>query len=87
MDGDPLDRPIAHLTVIPHDIPDFLDGYILELGLFHIDLDILGRIDELILVNEHKQRPLDCPPLHLLILVLFIQLVEGLLVLLDLGDD
>ena len=86
MDGDPLDGPIAHLTVIPHDIPDFLDGYILELGLFHIDLDILGRIDELILVNEHKQRPLS-PPFHLLFFLLFMQLVEGLLVLLDLEDD
>ena len=87
MDGDPLDRPIAHLTVIPHDIPDFLDGDFPVLSLFDIGLDILGRINELILVNEHQQSSLDCPPLYLLFLVLFVKLVEGLLVLLDLGDD
>ena len=72
MDGDPLDGPIAHLTVIPHDISDLLDRDILELGLLHIDLDILGRIDEFILVNEHKKRSLNSPPFHLLVFVLFI---------------
>ena len=87
MDGDPLDRSIAHLTIIPHDSPDLLERDFLVLGLLDIGLDILGRIDELILVDEHQQSSLDCPPLHLLIFVLFVKLVEGLLVLLDLGDD
>ena len=67
MDGDALDGTVAHAAVISHNIPDLLDGNILELRLLHKLADIPGRVNELILVNKVKYGPLNRPPLYLLL--------------------
>ena len=87
MDRDALDGPVAHAAVISHNILDLLDGDILELCFLHELADIPGRVNELILVNEVKQSPLDSPPFDLLLFHFLIEFVEGSLVLLDFGNN
>ena len=69
MDRDPLKLTEAHLAVISHDVPNLLDTNLLKLGVLNVLLDILGGVNELILINEHKQRSLDSSPFHLLAFV------------------
>ena len=83
MDGDPLKLTEAHLAVISHDIPHLLDANFLELGLLNVLLDVLGRVDELILINQGKYRSLYRPSLNLLVIYFLQHLVEGSFVLFD----
>ena len=86
VDGDPLKLTEAHLAVISHDIPHLLLTNFLELGVLNVLLDVLGRVDELILLNQCKYRSLYRPSLNLFVISFLQHLVEGSFVLFDFGN-
>ena len=75
MDRDTFDGPVAHTTVISHNILNLLDSDFLELCFLNKLSNVLGRINEFILVNEVEYGPLYCSSFNLFLFHFLIRYV------------